>query len=207
MNTVSRSFIAVAVMALFLISSCASTKLSAVWKDESYAGTVKKVLIIGISKNETTKKFFEREFSKQLKKRGIEAIPAYDVLPATGELDKETVESKVKELGIETVLITRYLDQKTMTTHIPGQLYVVPDYYRGYMGFYNAGYRHIYEPGYQIDHEIISLETNVYDVKSGKLVWSALSETFVEGAPYHLVKEFIEIMLGRMEKDGIITKS
>lgn len=207
MNKAYRLLTVVLALSFLLTGSCASTKVSAVWKDESYKGKVSRVLIMGIAEDETTTRFFEDQFSKQLRKRGIEAVSSHTVLPVGEELDKETVESKVKELGIDTVLITRYLDQKTRTAHIPGQLYVVPDYYRGYMGFYNTGYRHVYEPGRDIDHVYISLETNVYDVESGKLVWSALSETFEEGAPYHLVKEFIEIMIGRLEKDGVIPKS
>ena len=214
MNRRIRSFVCLAILSLFLMSSCASTKLAAVWKDESHTEKVNNVLVIGISKKTTVKRFFEDEFVKRLKSRGISAVPSYSVFTAEGKLKKGDIEAKARELGLDAVLMTRLIDKKTLQTYIPGQVYVAPgrsydryyDHYRrwGYYGYYGRGYDYIYTPGYTIEEQVVYMETNLYLTERDKLIWSALSETFIEGAPYDLIKSFIDVLINRLSKSNLI---
>jgi hypothetical protein len=214
MNRKIRSFACLAVLSLFLMSSCASTKLAAVWKDESYTEKVNNVLVIGISKKTTVKRFFEDEFVKRFKARGINAVPSYSVFPEEGKMGKGEIEAKARELGLDAVLLTRMIDKKTLETYIPGQVYVAPgrsydryyDHYRrgGYYGYYGRGYDYIYTPGYTIEEKVVYMETNIYLTEGDKLIWSALSETFIEGAPYDLIKSFIDLLMKDLSKKGLV---
>lgn len=199
---------------VLLVGSCASTKMSAVWKDENYQDKVNNVLVIGISQKDTLKRFFEDEFVKKFKANGINAVPSYSVFTSSEKLKKEDIEARAKELGLDAVLITRMIDKKTLETYIPGQVYVAPgrsydryyDHYRrgGYYNYYGRGYDYIYTPGYTIEKKVVYLETNLYLTDGDKLIWSALSETFVEGAPYDLIKSFIETIMKNMSRHGLV---
>jgi hypothetical protein len=48
-----------------LVAGCFSTTLTGSWKSPDYTGQVKKVYIIGIAKQEPTRRIFEDEFRKQ----------------------------------------------------------------------------------------------------------------------------------------------
>src|SRR5512135_1558724 len=103
---------ACAVFALMIMSACTTTALTSVWRDSAYrGGPLKKVLIIGVFKSPSVKRFFEDEFTRQLKARGVEVVPSYTVFPEEDEiLSKETIVDKIKELKMDSVLVTRVVD-------------------------------------------------------------------------------------------------
>ena len=45
--------------------------------------------------------------------------------------------------------------------------------------------------------------TNLYDADSEQLVWSALSETFVEGDSEKLISTFVEVMINDLFKQNL----
>ena len=184
----------------FLLTSCATTIVTAVWKDESFTGPVKKMAVIGIFKTPAIRNSFEDEFSRQLRSHGVEAVPGYTVIPVDDQSDKDLVASRLKNLGTDYVLVTRLVDKRTVQTYVPGQAYVVPGYYRSWGGYY----QYAYTPGYMVQDIYAFAETNIYDVKNDKLIWSARSETEISGVNQELIQSFVKIMIDRLSADGVI---
>ena len=54
------------VMCGLILTSCAQTTTLSSWKDESYSGQIKNVLIIGASEKPGIRRMFEQEFANQL---------------------------------------------------------------------------------------------------------------------------------------------
>ncbi len=183
-----------------LLSSCATTIVTAVWKDESFTGPVKKMAVIGIFKTPAIRNSFEDEFSRQLRTHGVEAVPGYTVIPVDEQSDKDIVASKLRNLGTDYVLVTRLVDKRTVQTYVPGQAYVVPGYYRSWGGYY----QYAYTPGYMVQDVYAYAETNIYDVKNDKLIWSARSETEISGVNQELIQSFVKIMIDRLSADAVI---
>ena len=120
MNVKNRLFSSIMVISCFImISSCATTELNTVWRDDNYSGKIKKVLVIGVIKRPALRRSFEQEFVQQLKTRGTDAVASFTVLAADEEVDKNIIASKLKELNADGVLITRLIDKKTVETYIP----------------------------------------------------------------------------------------
>ncbi|HAK61415.1 MAG TPA: hypothetical protein DCO77_13730 [Nitrospiraceae bacterium] len=188
-----------------ILTSCASTKLTGSWKDEQYTGTVKKVLIIGMSKKPTVKRLFEMEFDRQFKARGIDAVSGFRVLPPEFKPDKAVLLSTVKELNVNAVLITRVMDKKTVDRHYPRGVYVsYPGYYNDMHDFYGRSYQYVAAPSYSYEQDVVYLETNVYDAVTEKMIWAALSKTFPRGAVKKEISTFVEIMMKKMAADKIL---
>jgi hypothetical protein len=188
------------IMGSFLLTSCATTIVTAVWKDESFMGPVKKMAVIGIFKTPAIRNSFEDEFSRQLKTHGIEAVASYTMIPVDDQSDKDIVSSRLKNMGTDYVLVTRLVDKKTVQTYVPGQAYVVPGYYRSWGGYY----QYAYTPGYMVEDVYAYAETNIYDVKNDKLIWSARSETEISGVNQELIRSFVKIMIDRLSADAVI---
>ena len=188
------------IISSFLLTSCATTILTTVWKDESFKGPVGKIAVIGIFKTPAIRNFFEDEFSRQLKTHGIEAVASYTIIPIDDQSDKDIVASKLRNLGMDYVLVTRLVDRKTVQTYVPGQAYVVPGYYRSWGGYY----QYAYTPGYMVEDIYAFAETNIYDVKNDKLIWSARSETEISGMNQELIRSFVKIMIDRLSADAVI---
>ena len=192
-------------ISLFMITSCASTTLTHVWKDDGYEGRISNVLVMGVAKRPATKRFFEDEFVNQLQARGISAIASYKLFPSDGMIAKEDILAKANNRGIDSFIVTRLVDKQTVETYVPGTVQYAPPYpHRRWHGYYADSYRAVYSPGYTVQDEVVILETNLYDAKSEGLIWSAMSETFIEGSKDTLVKGFIKKIIESLLEKNLI---
>ena len=197
--------------ALLMLTSCASTSLLHVWKDDAYSGEIKRVLIIGVTKKDNIKRSFEDEFVSQFKAKGVDAVAAFRVLPSKKKLDKDEIRAKVKELDIDTVLVTRLVDRKTLETYIPTRVEVIergpyfgPDYYHNLHGYYGQSFDIITTPGYTLVEKYIILETNLYDAKTDEIFWSVSSETYLGEPSNRLIKSLIKKLVENLTELKIL---
>jgi hypothetical protein len=181
-----------------LLSACVSTQLNAVWKDPAYQAHPAKIMVIGVAKIPLNRRIFEDEFVLQLKARGTEAIASYTVLPDKLQDDREAIAAKVKELGADTVLITRMVSSRVVQTYVPGTTYFPPPYYGSWPEYYGYGYQYMYTPGYIAEDEYAVIETNLYEAKTDKLVWAASSETGISNTDLSVIQGYISIMVKNM---------
>ena len=193
-------------LAATLLTACATTQVNSVWKDPSYQARPAKIMVIGVAKNPLNRRLFEDEFVAQLSARGTEAIASYTVLSDKQQDDQTSIEVKVKELGADSVLITRLVSKKTVQVYVPGTAYYPPPYYGTWPDYYGYGYRHIYSPGYIAEDEYAVFESNLYETKTDKLVWAASSETLMSGSDQNLIKSYISVMVNTMASRGLLGK-
>jgi len=59
-------------------------------------------------------------------------------------------------------------------------------------------------PGYTYDTDYVNLETNVYDLRSGKLIWSGLTETEIGSKVNAHLQELVQVLTAAMKKDKIL---
>jgi hypothetical protein len=152
----------------FLLTGCSQTKVTSVWVDQEYEGDgIDDVFVVGVTKDGGLRRIFEDEFVTLFKQRGVKAISSYRLLPDEDLRDEKKLDSKVIESGSDTILMTRILDIRKDTQYIP------PDYVYtgGWHGYYNRAY--MVSPGHTVEYETAVLETNLYDLKTDKLIWSA----------------------------------
>lgn len=194
------------ILAAMLVTACSTTQLNSAWKDPSYKSRPAKIMIIGVAKKPLKRRLFEDEFVAQLKAHGTEAIASYTVLPDKKQDDQAAIAAKVKELGADTVLITRQVSKKTVKTYVPGTIYYPPPYYGTWPDYYGYGYRYMYSPGYIAEDEFAVIETNLYETRNDKLVWAASSETVMSDTNQSLIKTYIGVMVNAMAGHGLLRK-
>jgi hypothetical protein len=197
-----------AVLLASFVLSCGTTSMKSAWRDETFQTTPKKIMVIALAKNPGMRRYYEDEFVNVLKKRGVDGIPSY--MHFESRVDSATAIRKIRELGADAVLITRLLDQKTVETYYPPSVTYMgpsyyPSYYGGWYGYYGASYDYVSTPGYTSVEDIYSLETNVYDLNSLKLIYSGLSETGItSGASDSVVKEVVQVVSESMAEKKVI---
>ena len=154
--------------------------------------------IIGAAKKPGIRKIFEREFVNQLKSHGVYALESNEYIPGDKMLDKDVIVSKIRELDVNAVLVTRLLEQKHIVRKVPG-------YCSTWNRYYEESYESSCPRGYNCE-EIAALETNLYDAKTEKLIWSAISETNVEAGTYDVIKGFITSIIKDLSEENILRK-
>jgi len=185
---------------IFLLTSCATTKLTTVWKDESFHKTIRKIVVVGAFRQPSIRNFFEDEFVRQLNSGGIDALASYTLVPIN-DLDKKAVlMTEIRRTGADAVLVTRMIDKKTVESYVPGEVYVVPNYYYGWGPYFD----YIYQPGYMVREEYAFAETNIYETKNEKLIWAARSQTLLSGNNQDLIKSFVSTMTDKIASDKLI---
>jgi hypothetical protein len=189
-----------------LLSACASTQLTSVWKDPSYQTRPARIMVIGMAKSPLNRRLFEDEFVRQLKSRGTDAIASYTVLPDEQQANQADIAKKVTALGADTVLITRLVSKKVVQVYVPGTPYYPPPFYDTWPNYYVYGYRYMYTPGYVTNDEYAVIETNLYDAKTDKLIWAASSETGINDSDKNLIKSYIKVMVNNMIGLGLLGK-
>jgi hypothetical protein len=202
----NREIFAVVTTLLFLIiASCATTTLDSVWRDPNYqGGKLKKVLVIGVAKKQANRRLFEDKFVAQLKTYGTDAIASYTIIPSEEKLDKDTVETKIKTLGVGAVLVTRLVDIKKETDYVPTTGYPSRSYQNDWYGGYSRRYRSVNSPGYYAQYEVVKLETTIYDTQTEKLIWSALSDTVLEDSVKVAIESVIKAIIKSLSDNQLI---
>lgn len=195
-----------AALCLGMLASCASTTMVGSWIDPAYSGgRFLKVMVVGVARREVLRRVFEDTFTERLSSRGVEGIASFAFAPGAEELDRDVLTAKVAELGCDGVLVTRLIDKRTRLSVYPPTGYAVPvAYHGGYYAYYRGAYAVAYSPGYAVETTTVSLETNLYDARTGQLTWSGLTETIVSDDPASQADELIRVLVDKLAASGLI---
>jgi len=206
-------FCMLAAIYMLFSASCSTTTMKIVWKNKNYQGEkLKKIFVIGVAENPTMRRVFEDEFAKQLKAHGTNAVSSYSLIPSKELIDRDTVESKMKIVGADAVIVTSLLDRKNRRIYDSNSLGYTRGWYRTYSQYHEAvQYRE--SRGDYYEYEVVTLETNLYEIRNGKIIWSGLSETHLdsspsdvlnEGAVVNVIKTFIKTIVTHLSDSQFI---
>lgn len=197
-----------------LLSGCSATTLSGSWKNPDFTGQVKKIYIVGIASQETIRRILEDDFNRQLSLYGVTGLVSYKDLPVSKEADEAKITAHIKANGADSVLMTHVTGKRTVEVVNPGRVtslgppygghYYDRPYYITYGSYYNRYRDVIYEPATITQFEIITVEANLYDAQTSKLIWSAQLETVIENNIQALVDDFVKTVIKDMNSKGLI---
>jgi hypothetical protein len=205
MNMLLRKGFFIGLVIMLFTASCATTKTLQVWKDEGQSQKLGKTMIFAVADMERMRDHAENMLAWRLRDKGIDASASNKVIPQLGaKPDRETIAAKVRELGVQNVVVIRPVSKSEYSELVPGGLYIVPvSYYSGWNSFYADSYAFVAFPGSAYDAEFFTMVTNIYDVSSEKLVWSYLSKTKVETSREGAVNPFIETIIKQLENSKL----
>lgn len=170
------------VVALGALSACnkTATTIPLTWRNPAYQdGGFQKLLVIGVGKDEGARRLFEDTFTKAITAEGGAAQPSWGLLPQSTQLSEEQIRGAIEGDDFDGVVVTRLLRVDQSQEYVPPSTYAVPTTYSGYgyYGYYDRSYSVVQEPGYYKTNTTFRLETNLYSVATGDLVWSGQSDT------------------------------
>jgi hypothetical protein len=77
--------------------------------------------------------------------------------------------------------------------------------HRGYYGFYLSRYSYAYSPGYSSTRTTLRLETNLYDAKTEKLIWSGQSKTWSKDSKNQIINDVIKVVINELQNNKLIS--
>lgn len=194
---------------VLLMVSCANTKISQSWVEPDNKKTYKDLLIIGIAESEQNRRAYESYFSDDLRAMGIEAESSYKLIKSNQKIDRDTVSKAIAGLNIDGVIVTHLLAVDEETIYRPSMDYM-PMYGGGHYGGLYSYYPHVNtyvtRPGYYTTHETYTIETNLYDVETEELVWSARTRTFSPESVDEVITDLTKLLIKDMSDKNLIKK-
>ena len=185
----------------FVLASCASTSLTSTWHDANYSGSLHNVMVVGVSDKDKKRKVFEDIFVKAFEKNGVKAIASMDVIPSGKTLDKDNIKGAALERGIKAILVTSLIQAGMQTKHGPPPTGPPTRRHYGEYSQFGTYFGMVSMQRNMADYSSrkmrVSLQNNIYDTNTEKLIWSATSES-VEPKT---VREIVEQLLGPVMKN------
>jgi protein-S-isoprenylcysteine O-methyltransferase Ste14 len=95
----------------------------------------------------------------------MEALPAYPLVGSSELADAEALRAKLQRVGFDGAVLMRLVSDEDRITYVPGRAET----------FYGVVVR--YEPGYYDVDRIVRVETSIYSVAEGRLLWTGVTKT------------------------------
>lgn len=214
-SKVNRLLLITAVLSFITCCSTKGTNIISSWTNENYQNkSYKKILVLGISGNNSNRAAVESAMVKRLYKKDIPAVASLSLFPPKiqdAPVSEEVMIRELKSKNIDAVLVVSLLRIKKEQKSVPARTYTEPAYgglypydpmYPYYdmpfYGYYSTAYRTVHKPGYTVETEKVYLESNFYSVKNKELVWTAQSESVDPGHISEFAAQYSETIVNAM---------
>lgn len=210
MRKIFAGLLGISTVALF-VASCATTSLVDSWRYSGSAPVTRyhKVLVSSVGRNVNERRVYEDVIAAELRQRGIEATTSFTIMPSDDHDKRQALEQAVKQSGSDAVLSVQIIMIERKTTVDPGSVsgyadfWYPPDFHRWDMYGY-FGSRSFYEPARFYSYDVATMQANLFDAASGKLMWAASIETSEPGRVVTVSKEAARIIVQALMKEGLI---
>ena len=166
------------------------------------------VMIVAVVNEPSVRTEFEDTFARALTRRGVHAVASHTLLPQKKPTADEVI-AAAEKAGLDTLLVTRYVGEKTDEVYHPGAVYyaVTPAYDPGY-GSFGGYYGRATEVAYQqpvwtanVSHTLIS---DLYVAETRKRLWQATSDTIQASGRDQVLDDSIDALIGNLKEKGLL---
>ena len=202
----------IALYCLLQILGCATTtRMTASWSNPEFAAPrFEKIVVAGVIDNVAARRSLELEVVSELKKKGINAVPAFNVFrPGYLESnpDPTDIQLKLADNAIDGAIVLAVLDIKEEEYYVPGSTTYQPRMnYNMWWDYYYTTYNRIDNPGYYAQSTEVYVESQLYDVASGDVVWTGQSRTADPTSITDFTKSYAHSMVAKLLQDKAVSK-
>jgi hypothetical protein len=195
MSIALRTMVSTAAAATLGFAACSTpTKVTDAWRDPTFSGPMKNLVIVGAKMSDTNRRTLEDNFTSALSARGIRATQSYRLLPAAVP-SVEEARAALKMGGFDGALVATPRGVKEEVKVIPGG------------GFYDYwGPTWSGPSDYVQTDEFVRFETTLWDPRDGgKMVWSALTQTVNPSSGKNFVLSLVNKVVPNLVQAGLIS--
>ena len=186
---------------LVLGLACSTTRIVDTWTEPGLKPSdlqFQQVVVLAISPKEGRRRTAEDAFIAAMESKT--AKPAYAMLLHTDVTDTGKVRAVLEAAGVDGAIVIRFVSSEQKQIHVPGATYAMPS---DFFNYHQRGWTYAVDPGYMRTDTYVKLETSLYDVKRGKLLWSATSETLNPSSVDKIISELVDAAGRELTKQGL----
>ena len=194
-----------------LLAACATTSVVSEWHDPAYRGTaLKKIVVFIVAADDATRRMVEDRLVSSLPK-GTLGVASYTLFPDAKEVNaqnEDRIGARLAQEGFDGALTARLLSVDKDKVYVPPQSYLAPAAVGPYGSFYRYGgyaFSAVYTmPAYSYQQTKYLIETIVYEIPAGQMLWTMTTETVDPDSRQQLVDEVTRMIDGELAKQGLI---
>jgi hypothetical protein len=195
-----------------VIAGCATTEMTAQWKDPAYGGalTGSRVLVLCQAHDDTLRRVCEDQWATRLAAQGVAGIRSYSLpgFPPGGAANPEEMAMAGRENGATAVASTQIMLSDIAVVN-PG-----PQVGFGLGGGSGGGYRGggfsvggiglSFPVGGATTTRSLGSSTSLVDLSSGAVIWSGSATTSASGDMMSQVGALTQVTIDALQKAGLI---
>ncbi|WP_421764633.1 hypothetical protein [Ekhidna sp.] len=193
---------------IFLLNSCVLEGLMRTWSTtEEYNKKFNSILVMGLINNVNLRNEVENDVVYTGGKAGLRCVNGMSMFPP--ELGKpfedvERAKERMRNNGFDGIITVALVDVNA-ERYVPAQVGYEPlVYYNRFGNYFFRTYDLVYRPGYFAQNTRYFIETNFYELKVGKLVWSGRSTTFSPTELNSYLPQYSKGLFKELKIQGII---
>jgi hypothetical protein len=195
-----RAMLLLALSAASALGACSTTQLVTSWRDPAFSGPpLKKVMVMGISRQATARRVFENTFVASLGEVGVTAVASHVGLPQDGPPDHSAVAQAVREAGVDGVIVSRVIARER---EVRRDMQINPVSRRSFYPGLGFVWVRVYEPQ-EIETVHLVAETTVYRVSDGQLIWSGITDSLEPTNWESATKGFARSTIAGLKQAGV----
>jgi len=203
-----QSMITLVLATLLVGAVAAKARFTSTWKAPgaqgvSFAG--KKVVGLIVHDDMNLRMSAEEALARELANRGLQGVAAYRLIPKEEIRDPKLVKAWFERAGAAGVVMMRLIDLSK--EKIPSAVvWQSATYYNSLWSYYPYSWGAVYEIVPARTEVKFVVETIIFDVAAGHMVWAGTSESTNPKGVQTLVKDIVEAAGAEMKKDGLVRK-
>ncbi len=194
--------ICLSLIAACLLASCNTAKMSS-WVDPQFEGrTIGKTMVLGVADSDSLSRQYEALFVEYLTEASVEAQSLHALVQKTDPVSEAALVAALQQKNYTSIIVTRKLSeterQQTFTTGY------YPSHYGNYYGYYSHAYTLSYNTATVQSFLEFELETNLYDIKTKRLVWTGRNVVYDDRSDQSNMKAIIKGVVKDLEKKDLL---
>ena len=195
---------------LTALTFAGSTRMVSTWRNPTGASISRagqKVAAFVITMEESMRFGPEESLAAELRRRGVDCVAGYTVLP--GELVKDREKAKVflEKGGFTGVVIMRVLgEEERKKMRLAGAVWYSGPSYPGFWNYWQQSWVEVYVPSKAKPDKIYAIETILFSVIDDKVIWAGTSETTNPANIRGFIEEVVKASGKELRDAGLVAK-
>jgi len=197
-------------LSTLVLAGCQTTALQSAWYDPTFTGgPMHRITVVAAGLNVANRRVAEDVFSQRLRTLGVHAAPGWAVVSDEARNAAEPFTEALRASGAEGVLVIRVLGVDTRTQVNTMMVTTTTPVWGGPMWGPGWGSTSVWAtttvPVTQVSqYALVMVETSLYEVATGRLVWSGITQTLNPSDFQRDVAGFADVIIGQLRQRGLL---
>jgi hypothetical protein len=214
------NWILAAFLAIMFTACTSSSKVTTSWKAPDATkdlSAYKNVLVVGLqgtqtNENRLLKEEMETYMVQYLQQRNVKAIASHEAFgpKVFSGMSEDQITDAVHSKGYDGIITIALIDRQKQENYVPGNLGYAPvglyPFYGRFGLYYSTMYSRLYTPGYYTTSTNYYWETNLFDARKDKLIYSAQSAIFDPTNATNMGQQNGKVIVEDLQKQGLIAR-